>query len=116
MKKTSQFLGDWRLTEMEAWDREYMDMEVPAYIRFEQNGTGEFQFGVVQVQIDYKVITRDGKPAVEFSWEGSDEMDPVAGRGWAVLNEDDSLSGRIFFHLGDESGLIATRKRGRSKG
>jgi hypothetical protein len=38
---------------------------------------------------------------VEFSWEGNDECDPASGRGWAVLEEDGSLCGRIFFHLGD---------------
>jgi len=43
MINTSQFIGDWRITEKEAWDREYMDMEVPAYIRLEENGLGEFQ-------------------------------------------------------------------------
>ncbi len=39
-RRASNFLGDWRLTEMEMWDREYMDMEVPAYIRFEKKGLG----------------------------------------------------------------------------
>jgi len=116
MKRASQFIGDWRITEMEEWDREYMDEEVPAYIRFEKKGLGEFHFGLVHGQIDYKVVTRDEKPAVEFSWEGNAEMDEVSGRGWAFLNEDGILSGRLFFHLGDESGFIAARKRGRRKG
>ena len=43
-----------------------------------------------------------GKPAVEFSWDGNDEMDPAQGRGWAVL-DGDRLKGMIFFHQGDES-------------
>jgi hypothetical protein len=47
---------------------------------------------------------------VEFSWEGNDECDPASGRGWAVLEEDGSLCGRIFFHLGDDSGFTAVRK------
>jgi hypothetical protein len=47
---------------------------------------------------------------VEFSWEGNDESDPASGRGWAVLEEDGSLSGRIFFHLGDDSGFTAVRE------
>ena len=114
--RASQFIGDWRIMEMEEWDREYLDEEVPAYIRFEKKGMGEFQFGLVKAKIDYRAATRDGKPAVEFSWEGYSEMDPMTGRGWAILNEDDSLTGRIFFHLGDESGFIAARKRGRRKG
>jgi len=114
--RASQFIGDWRIMEMEEWDREYLDEEVPAYIRFEKKGMGEFQFGLVKAGIDYRAVTREGRPAVEFSWEGSAEMDEVSGRGWALLNEDGILSGRLFFHLGDESGFIAARKRGRRKG
>jgi hypothetical protein len=47
---------------------------------------------------------------VEFSWEGNDESDPASGRGWAVLEEDGSLSGRIFFHLDDDSGFTPVRE------
>jgi len=115
-KKSSDLLGEWRMEEMEMWDRDFMDMEVPAYIRFEKDGTSEFQFGLVKGWIDHRAVVRGGKPALEFSWEGSDEMDPATGRGWAVLNDNGNLEGRLVFHLGDESGFIATRKRVRSKG
>ena len=42
---------------------------------------------------------------MKFSWEGNDECHPASGPGWAVLEEDGSLRGRIFFHLGDDSGF-----------
>lgn len=42
------FLGDWRITAIELWDREYLDMEVPAFLRFGDNLMGEFQFGLVR--------------------------------------------------------------------
>jgi hypothetical protein len=60
---------------------------------------------------------RQGKPAVEFTWEGQDEMDPASGRGWVVLEQEKALKGRIHFHGGDESDFVA-RKRGKksSKG
>jgi hypothetical protein len=56
---------------------------------------------------------RDGEPAVEFSWEGTDGADvtPLTGRGWAVLR-DDELHGMIFIHLGDESEFEAERAGG----
>lgn len=52
-------------------------------------------------QVDYRSTTRDGKPAVEFSWEGGDAADgtPLTGRGWAVLDGDD-LTGMFFTRLG----------------
>jgi hypothetical protein len=59
--------------------------------------------------MDCRETTRDGRPCVEFTWEGSDEGDQVTGRGWAALAEDGTLDGRIFFHLGDDSGFHAVR-------
>jgi hypothetical protein len=51
----------------------------------------------------------DGRLCVEFTWEGNDESDPASGRGWAALEEDGSLRGHIYFHLGDDSGFRAVR-------
>ena len=90
--KIKPFIGTWVIFEMEAWDQEYVNMEVP----------GHFQFGLVQGQMDCRIETKDGKARIEFSWEGQDELDPANGRGWAVI-ENKELRGRIFFHLGDDS-------------
>jgi hypothetical protein len=49
-----------------------------------------------------------GEPAVEWTWDGNDEMDPAQGRGWAVV-EGDELHGMIFFHGGDDSEFVAKR-------
>lgn len=103
------FIGSWRIVEMELWDAEFIDAEVPGFIKFMQDGLGEFQFGYVHGWIDCRFAKRDGKDAVEFSWEGNDETDPACGRGWMVF-EDDRLRGRIFFHQGDDSGFEAARQ------
>lgn len=68
----------------------------------------------MQGQIDYHLGERDGKPAVEFSWDGNDEMDPAQGRGWLVL-EGDALKGMFYFHLGDESGIVLKRAKETAK-
>ena len=104
-KKAATVAGKWLITEMELWDSDYLNIEVRAYIHFESEGKGEFQFGLVTGVMDCEQTERDGKPAVEFSWEGRDEMDPVNGRGWAVLKDAKTLKGRIFFHQGDASGF-----------
>src|SRR5712692_4568302 len=107
-KSKSPFAGLWHIVSMETWDEEYFNEEVQAFIEFEDNGTGHFQFGYVRGYMDWRVTTRDGQPAVQWSWEGNDEMDPVQGRGWAKL-EEAKLHGMIFIHLGDESGFMARR-------
>ena len=106
----SPILGRWRITEMELWDQEDLDMEVPAFIEFRPDGMGEFQFILVRGWIDYYLVEREGKAGVEWSWEGSDEMDPCSGRGWAVLERPGRLVGRVFFHRGDDSGFSAEKE------
>lgn len=114
------FTGSWRIVSMSAWEDEYLDEDVQAYIEFDGKGLGYFQFGYVQGQIDYQTSTRDGKPSVEFSWEGGDGADgsELAGRGWAVL-EDGQLDGMFFVHMGDASEFIAkpaaAKKRPKTK-
>jgi hypothetical protein len=105
-KKANSFTGHWRIVSMDEWDEDYLNEEVQAFLEFGPSHTGQFQFGYVHGEIDYRVTTRDGKPAVEFTWDGNDESDPAQGRGWAVL-EGEELRGEIFFHLGDESGFVA---------
>ena len=68
----NEFEGRWRVTWMDQWDQDYVDEEVEGYIEFDPEGLGSFQFGYVQGQIDYRKTTRDGKPAIEFSWEGGE--------------------------------------------
>lgn len=110
MKKMDRaFVGQWRITEMEAWDADYLDMEVPAHITIRKDLTGEFQFGLVQGELDGRAEVLDGAPRFDFSWEGSDDNDPMSGRGWLRV-EDDHAEGRIFIHCGDESGLKAKRQ------
>lgn len=103
-------IGRWHITETELWDTDALNLVAPAFIGFAEDGSGSFGFIAVQGQMDCREVNRDGRPGVEFSWEGSDECDPASGRGWAVLEDDGSLRGRIFFHLGDDSGFMAVRK------
>lgn len=53
--------------------------------------------------------TRDGEPAVEWTWDGNSERDPAQGRGWGVVRGDE-LHGKIFFHGGDDSEFVAKKK------
>src|SRR5262245_9139936 len=109
-KPRSPFLGRWHIVSMSMWDEGYLNEEVQAFIEFKEGGRGEFQFGYVLGIIDYREGIRDGQPAVEFSWDGSDGADgtPLTGRGWATFEEDE-LSGMIFIHQGDESDFEAER-------
>ena len=98
---------------MSEWDEDYLHEEVQAFLEFEDNGTGHFQFGYVQGYMDWRPGMRDGQPAVEWTWEGNDgaDMSPMTGRGWAKL-EGERLHGMIVIHLGDESDFVAKRVRG----
>ena len=107
--KPNPFSGRWRIISMSAWEQEFIDEEEEGYVEFTDKRGGEFHFGYVHRNMDCRITTRDGQQAVEWTWEGNDEMDPAAGRGWAVVKGDE-LRGRIFFHGGDESDFVGKRK------
>ena len=107
-KQKSPFEGLWHIVSMSEWDEDYFNEEAQAFIEFEANGTGHFQFGYVQGYMDWRPAIRDDQQAVEWTWEGNDETDSAMGRGWAVL-QGDELHGMIFFHQGDESGFVAKK-------
>jgi hypothetical protein len=108
-KPKSPFTGRWRIVSMDQWEQDFVDEEEEGYIEFDANNMGSFHFGYVHGQMNCQLTTRDGVPAVEWSWDGNDEMDAAQGRGWAVTKEDE-LHGMIFFHGGDNSGFVAKRK------
>ena len=92
---------------MDLWESDDIDLSGPGFIEFGPGGTGRFAFIAVDGWMDCQQVSREGRPGVEFTWEGNDEGDQVSGRGWASLQEDGSLTGHIYFHLGDHSGFRA---------
>jgi hypothetical protein len=105
MKENNKYTGKWRITEMEQWDMDYIDSEVPGYFEFDDSGFGEFQFGYVEGQMDCTI----SEHKIEFSWNGSDEMDEASGRGWCTLKSNKEIEGMIYFHCGDNSAFEAIK-------
>ena len=104
-KSKKAIIGRWRITDMEAWDADFIDMMEPGYIRFDADGSGEFVFGTV-----YGAISGTyGSGDIDFTWEGNSEMDSACGDGYAKLKDDGTLTGEIRFHAGDESSFTARR-------
>ena len=99
-------LGRWRIVEMPDYTDDYPDMMEPAYIRFENHGSGEFAFGCVTGQIS----GGGDADAVEFFWSGNDEMDEAQGDVWAELQPNGSLRGQICSPGGDEANFVAQRE------
>ena len=106
---SNTYVGTWRIIEMEQGDQDDIDLVVPGHITFREHHLGEFQFGTVHGEIDYRLEPYQETERLEFSWEGEDEMDPVSGRGWAII-ADGQLQGRRSFHEGDASGFTAERR------
>jgi len=103
------YAGMWHIQNMDAWDDDYLNMEVQAYIEIKSEHLGNFQFGLVSGQLDGEVAQIGDHEIFYFSWEGGDENDPASGAGWCQLKDNDTLEGRINIHLGDSSGFRAVR-------
>lgn len=98
---------------MSEWDHDAIDLIAPGFIEFTEDGTGHFAFIAVRGWLDYRPAERDGRPGVEFTWEGVDEGDQVSGRGRASLVDDAIVEGHLFFHMGDDSSFRAEPYPGR---
>jgi hypothetical protein len=81
MSRTSVFTGRRRIVSMSSWDQEFIDEEEEGYFEFDQENNGQFHFGDVRGQMDCRLTTRDGEPAVEWTWDGNDVMDLAVVKG-----------------------------------
>jgi len=97
-RRSSLIAGRWRIGETELWDREALDLVVPAYISFDRQGLGEMQLIAIGASIDYRVDQRDDATVLEFSWCGFDEMDATSGRAWARIDGDTMRDAREALH------------------
>jgi hypothetical protein len=113
-KANNPFVGLWLIISMSAWDEEYLHEEERAYIEFDDRESGEFHFGYVRGFMDCRLTQRDGEPAIEWTWDGNDEMEPAQGRGWAMM-KGAKLHGMIFFHQGDDSAFVAKKSKRKPK-
>ena len=107
MKK--EYIGKWRIVDMELWGRDLIDLVVSGHLTVNEDGIGPIQFGAAKAELDCRVESVGEIERLEFTFEGTDEGDMVSGRGWACV-EGPSISGRIYFHFGDDSSFTATRK------
>ncbi len=99
--------GKWRITKMPGLMDDHPDMVEPAYILFEDEGSGEFAFGCCTGQIWEASSTR--ATSISFSWSGCDEMEQVEGDGFVELQPDGSLHGEIEYQHGDQFAFIAQK-------
>lgn len=90
------------------WDRDFIDLVEPGHITIKSDGLGLLVFGAIQTEIDCRLEMIGGRERLDFTFNGIEEGDPINGRGWAEL-KGSQLIGRIYFHLGDDSGFVAQK-------
>jgi hypothetical protein len=100
-----QLIGRWRIVEADLWDRDYLDLVEPAYVTFNEDGRGEFAFGVVNATMELEYARR----LVFFKWVGFDEGDEVSGSGSAELGDGGTVEIELSFDDGDDAVLKACR-------
>lgn len=107
----AKLVGFWRINWMELWEQEDVEELGPAGIHLNKDGTGDIKFLCVEGGLYCEALERDGRAAVDFTWEGDDDGDRRCGRGWLRLDTDEAIAGRVFFHMGDTSAFKAERAK-----
>ena len=100
-KRKSPINGLWHIVSMTGWDEDYFNEEVQAFIEFEENGTGHFQFCYVSGHIDWRATSRDGErsnPLILYTPSSTDvEKAFPAIAKW--------VNGFGHFEIGDQEGF-----------
>ena len=91
------FHGLWRITAMDQFRPDFVDLMGPAFIRIESGSDGSFQFGAVRGWLDHRVATEPDRARLEWSWQGWNDSDEACGRGWAY-RDGTVLTGNLFIH------------------
>ncbi|MFH1065941.1 MAG: hypothetical protein V1734_05545 [Nanoarchaeota archaeon] len=107
------FIGKWRIYEMELWEQDDFDARDKAYIKIGKDKQGEFQFSYLFADIDGKIIKYPDGEKLEFTWEGEDGFEEASGSGWMKITGENKAEGEIRIHKGDSSGFKARRMGGR---
>ncbi|MGD0660408.1 MAG: hypothetical protein ABSD38_20290 [Syntrophorhabdales bacterium] len=102
------YVGTWRITEMELWDQDFIDLVGPGQIVVYEDGRGSISFGAVELDMDCTTPRTGKQGRITFTFDGFDEGDEVSGKGWVNLHGNE-LKGEIRFHLGDKSWLKARK-------
>jgi hypothetical protein len=103
------YAGDWRIRQIAQWDPLYLDWEVPAFIRFHPDGSGEFHFGEIYGYLTYRVASFHDRYRMIFVWEGAEEGMFVIGQGWAEMSEL-GLSGHFYLNHREDFSFRAHRE------
>lgn len=103
------FIGKWRITWMETWVQDYVDLEGPGYFEFTEDNLGEFMFGAMHGWLDVRVSHRT--PMLEFSWQGECEGDHYCGRGIFEFPDQNNGEGMLYIHCGDQSAVKIERQK-----
>jgi hypothetical protein len=101
------FRGHWRVISSPDFDGKTPEMETTPYISVggdQFTFEGSFHVGLIRGEFDGRL---DGK-RVLFSFEASDELEPVHGAGTISLL-DGRMEFRLIFFLGDEFTFICER-------
>lgn len=61
----NKFKGQWRIVEMDRWSEDAINLVLQAFIEFDHEGLGRFQFICVVGYMDCRYFERDGQLATD---------------------------------------------------
>src|SRR4051812_31927817 len=103
------FIGNWRVTKLEGFDSDYIDLCGPAKMEIGPRGEGHINFGAFGAAIDGR-MDHLADEVFRFSFEGEDEGDPFIGYGYCLIDGDE-MRGCLFRNFGDDFYFLARRMK-----
>jgi hypothetical protein len=106
----NRFFGNWRITEMEQWDQDYIDLEKQEFSDLAKTAWVSLYLALLTDSLIVGMDNDKDAKRVEFSRDCTSEYDPVCGRGWFEMTATDQIYGKLFIHNGDESWVKVVKR------
>jgi hypothetical protein len=114
MLNERDFAGKWKVFDAMDQGDDYLSLTPDPHLLIEVNSknevTGNYQYGAGDGFIDGQFERDNDDLRLIFSFEGSDEMDPVSGFGTASFESPDTLLLKMHYHMGDTYSFRCKRK------
>ncbi len=111
--KSCKLAGRWKVVELPDFEDDYIKESKNPHFDIRIKGRtirGEYHFGLQDGTIGGELIV-DERVGMRFSFEGHDEMNSVFGYGEAYLIDDNTLDGKMNYHLGETFRFVCKRRK-----
>lgn len=106
-----EFKGLWDIYEIKIISGNFMNMEMQSFIKINEDGRGQLQFGAITGDLTGEIIEQGISKKFMFRWLGMDKVKMINGSGWIEIAKEDLMEGEVAFYNGQKWRILAKKNK-----